>query len=376
MLLAIACNLERIEPGANATKFSTTVGGNANDFPNDIIAAPDGGYVVVGFSQSFGNGNQAYIVKLNKDGGQEWDNNFGGTLDDYAVAVTAASDGGFVFCGRSTNMIFQSDVFIVKVNAQGNKVWEKNYGAADSSEVAFGIVPASGGDFLIGYVNSASGGDIVRLLRINTNGSKVSETTVRTGSYGMSDMIKTSDGKIVMVGSEFGNSTASYLLKLNENGSFVWENRFPMNPSNNYTPGFGVVELPDKSLVLAGSDLGTNTSDHDFNLVAYNDIGGHRWTNTFGGASADELYDVALSADNEIVVMGYSSSFSGTTEIYLSKRKASDGSKIWEQNFVPIGNSWGALAACADGGFIVCSAQNQANADIIIVKTDKDGNYQ
>lgn len=379
--LIAACDLEKIEPGTpggNTVKFNTTVGGNANDFPNDLLVASDGGYVVVGYSQSFtgGGDNQAYIVKLNKQGNQEWENNFGGAKDDYARGVTATADGGFILCGytQSFNAGGNQDVFLVKVNAQGAKVWEKFYGAPDTTEVAYAIVPVgTSGDFMVAYVNYGPP-QSVKLMRINANGSKISEKTVKTGTNYVYRMIKTSDNKLVLVGSDSNNNgTASYILKLNEDGTFIWEKTFPAsNP--NYTPGYAVTELSNKNLVVAGSDLGSN--DHDFNLVAYNEIGGELWDAAWGGANADELFGITRSLDNQLVVMGYTSSFSGTNEVYLSKRSSTDGSEIWKKNFIPIGNLWGDLERCADGGFVLCAGQNQANADIIVVKTDVNGAYQ
>jgi hypothetical protein len=187
-------------------------------------------------------------------------------------------------------------------------------------------------------------------------------------------MIKTSDSKIVIIGEEFSNAgTITYIIKLNEDGSFVWENRYPAQATN-YTPPYALAEMSDKTIVVAGSDLGTN--DHDFNLLAYNSIGGKVWGATWGGASADELFGVVKSNDGQIVVMGYTSSFTGSTEFYLSKRKATDGSKIWEKDFVNIANLWGGLAVAADGGYIMVAGQNQANADIVVVKTDTNGDYK
>lgn len=373
------CDLEKIEPGSggNAVKFNTTVGGNANDFPNDLIVASDGGYVVVGYSQSFtgGGDNQAYIVKLGKQGNQEWENNFGGAKDDYARGVTATSDGGFILCGytQSFNAAGNQDVFLVKVNAQGNKVWEKFYGAPDTTEVAYAIVPVgTAGDFMVAYVTYGTP-QMVKLMRINANGSKISEKTVKTGTNFVYRMIKTSDNKLVLVGSESDSGTKTYILKLNEDGSFIWEKTFPAT-NTNYTPGYAVAELSNKNLVVAGSELGSN--DHDFNLVAYNEIGGELWDAAWGGANADELFGIVRTVDNQLVVMGYSSSFSGQNEIYLSKRSSTDGSEIWKKNFINIGNLWGDVERCPDGGFVLCAGQNQANADIIVVKTDANGEYQ
>jgi hypothetical protein len=381
-LLFFACDLEKIDdgtptPGGNASKFETSVGGNGNDFPNDVLAASDGGFVIVGYSQSFtpDNDNQAYIVKLDSKGKQSWDNHFGGKSSDYAEAVVQANDGGFVFCGRTQSFSATEDVFLVRVNASGVKVWDKFYGAADSLERAFGIVALSNGDFLVGYQSQkGTGTNNIRLMRINGNGSKISDKLVQTGGYNLTSMILSSDNKVVMAGSESKtNGTVTYIVKANEDGSFVWDNRFPAQASN-YTPGYALVELPDKNIVIAGSDLGSN--DHDFNLISYNQIGGKTWDFAWGGANADELFGIDKTKDGELIVMGYTGSFSGRSEFYLSKRKASDGSKIWEKNFVPIGNIWGDVATAADGGYIIVGGQNQANADILVVKTNEMGEYK
>lgn len=378
-----SCNLEEIPdnsvPGGtgNASKFETSVGGNSNDFPNDAITSSDGGFVIVGYSQSFTAGdNQAYIVKLDSKGKQTWESNFGGAQDDYANAVTPTSDGGYVLCGRTRSFSTSQDIFLVKVNASGAKVWDKFYGATDSTETAFGIVPiGTNGDLLVGYLSDkGTGTSQIKFLRVNSNGTKVGNKLAFSGKFGLTDMIKTSDGKIVVVGSGYAdNGTVTYLARFNEDGSFIWENRYPAQPTN-YTPAFDVVELSDKTLVVAGSDLGSN--DHDFNLVAYNQIGTKLWHKTWGGANADELFAITLSKDNQLVVMGYTSSFSGNNEFYLSKRKATDGNQIWERNFIPIANLWGALATASDGGFLLVGGENAANADILVVKTNENGEYK
>lgn len=385
MLFLQACDLKRIEDnsvpstgGGTGAKFQTTVGGNANDFPRDVIAVADGGFVIVGVTQSFttDNNNQAYLVKIDSKGKQVWEGNFGGAKDELGSRVTPTSDGGYVMCGITRSFGPSQDSYVVKVNSAGSKVWEKYYGAADSTETPFGIVPVgTAGDLLVAYNTvKTSGVSQLKLLRLNSNGSRLSDKLIRSGNFSMTNMIKTSDSKIVIIGEEFSNAgTITYIIKLNEDGSFVWENRYPAQATN-YTPSYGVAEMADKSIVVAGSDLGSN--DHDFNLLVYNAIGGKVWGLTWGGASADELFGVVKSTDGQIVVMGYTSSFNGTNEFYLSKRKATDGSKIWEKDFVNIANLWGGLAVAADGGYIMVAGQNQANSDIIVVKTDTNGEYK
>lgn len=372
------CNLkeEPYDPnniGSNATKFETSIGGNLNDFPNDVICSSDGEYVIAGYSQSFtiDGDNQAYLVKLDKQGKVRWEKNFGGTNDDYADAVVQTSDGGYMLCGR-TRMSASQDILVVKLDAQGNKVWEKTYGAADSTETVFGIVNGSGGNVVIAYLADLPSGSFsqLKLLGLSSSGAKVLNKVVQNGKFSMNAIIKTSDGKLVMTGNDNG---VAYVIKCGEDGAYIWEKRYPI-PAKNYTQSYALVELKDKSILTAGFDQGNNK--YDFNLLAFGQTGNNLWQSTWGGANDDELFDIDLSSDNQIVVMGYTNSFSGKTEFYLSKRQSNNGNMIWERNFVEIGNLWGDMAACSDGGFILVGGENKANANIVVVKTDGNGNFK
>ncbi|MEP6794695.1 MAG: hypothetical protein ABJB16_10245 [Saprospiraceae bacterium] len=371
------CNLERIEPGSgNETKFSTTVGGNANDFPRDILANSDGSFVVVGYSQSFTAGdNEAYIGKLDKNGNLVWENHFGGLSDDYANAVVSTTDGGFVFCGNTKNPVSQNDdLLVVKVNSQGVVVWNKTYGAPDSTETGFGVSAVGTGSILVGYSSSLFGSiTAVRFMTLNANGSRILDKLGILGPYYIRKMIKTSDSDIVIVGDDYSNATESYLAKFKNDGSFIWNKSFTGEVLN-YAPGYGVAELQDKSLILAGSYLGSN--DHDFLLVSYSAIGMEQWHKETGGANPDELFGITGTKDGEIAVMGYTRSFSTTNEIYLSKRNKLDGSEIWVKHFNETWTIGADMELCPDGGFVICTGQNQANADIIVIKTDANGNFQ
>jgi len=126
---------------------------------------------------------------------------------------------------------------------------------------------------------------------------------------------------------------------------------------------------------LAGSHDGTN--DLDFNLVSYNELGTKLWDKNWGGDKVDELFGIAKTNDNQIAVMGYTNSFSGKSEIYLAKRNATNGDTMWQKHFIEVASHLGGdIASCPDGGFILCASQNGPNTDIVIVKTDSDGNYK
>lgn len=371
-----SCNLEKIPDFAGISRFQTTVGGSKNDFPYAVIPGADGTYIIVGRSESFtaDQNNQAYIVKLDNTGTPVKQEDFGDTALDLFYDVTPVSAGGYMMCGIISNPIdFNFDILIVKVDEELNSLGPLTYGSVDSNEIAFGIIPIGTSDFMVGYTSQpVTGGESSLIfLRINSNGLKVSSRFGIKGPINLTDMIKTSDGKIVVCGSKFDSGTASYLAKFDANGAFIWEQSYPeSNPD--YTPAYGVKEIAGE-LIVAGSYL---DSDHDYLLLKYTGMGMFSEDYTWGGPNDDELLSITNTQDDQVVVMGYTNSINPFTEIYFSKRDISDGSTVWEKNFERPWVISADVALCPDGGFILVTGQNESNADIIVIKTDPDGNFE
>jgi len=104
-------------------------GGDGSEFGFDIQQLSDGGYIIAGSTDSQGAGlADAWLVRLNADGIEQWNKTFGGDQNDYAYAVSSTSDGGFILTGRTESFSGNSDVFVVKTDSQGNEEWFKTYG--------------------------------------------------------------------------------------------------------------------------------------------------------------------------------------------------------------------------------------------------------
>ena len=377
LLCLLACNLEVIDPIV-PTKFIVNIGGGGNDFPYDILANADGTFIVAGSSQSTVYGNQAYIAKVAANGELINANEFGWLGDEKAMAIVPTPDGGYILAGQKSNPVtFNINLFIIKVNSDLNQVWADSTGSIDSTELAFGIVAVDNNEYIIGYAQSyVNGGDImpIKFLRINENGVHKSTNIATDGLITIQDMIRTSDKKIVLAGYDYStNATVAYLARFEENGTLLWERTYPTT-SQKYTLGYGVVEMADKSIVMAGSDQ--VDVEHDFFTVSYLQNGTQQTNNHWGTPNiADELLAVTKSNDNEIVGMGYTAN-AGNLQAYISKRNRITGAKIWENQFSESWTQSGDIALCPDGGFIICTAQNQPNANIILVKTDANGEFQ
>ncbi len=158
--------------------WDRTCGGESNDCAYAITATPDGGCVVAGYSHSpesydktsYNRGNKDYwIVKLDKDGNKVWDKTYGGNAADTSYAIKAISSGGYIVVGSSysTNSYDKTetgrgiqDYWIVRLDSNGNKVWDKTYGGS-LNDFCKATVAASddGGYIAAGFSSSTNGYD-------------------------------------------------------------------------------------------------------------------------------------------------------------------------------------------------------------------------
>lgn len=110
-------------------EFKNYYGGASEDAGHKIIASSDGGYAVVGITQSFGQGfRDVYLIKISETGEVEWSQTYGGKKTEWAYDIKETADGGYLISSSSKSMGQNAtDILIIKVDSNGNKVWERVY---------------------------------------------------------------------------------------------------------------------------------------------------------------------------------------------------------------------------------------------------------
>lgn len=211
--------------------------GTANyDNLQSIIQTSDGGYLFGGYTDAGVSGdktqpskgyNDYWIIKTDSLGVKQWDKDFGGSAQDYFVWMEPATDGGYILAGNSYSLIsgdktqdtwgsiypYNNDVdfWLVKIDTNGNKVWDHDYGAYYQDLLTRIFVTADGGYLLSGRSVSDAGGDKSEynfgdvdmwMLKINMLGIKQFDKTAMTGdcySYSfIAPAVQTTDGCYVM----------------------------------------------------------------------------------------------------------------------------------------------------------------------------------
>jgi len=108
--------------------FCKTIGGPASEAGNSLIQTSDGGYAIAGTTSSFGAGEaDVYVVKLDANGNLQWTKTIGGESDDRGFSLIQTSDGGYAIAG-ATNSFSAGGVYVVKLDANGNLQWTKTIG--------------------------------------------------------------------------------------------------------------------------------------------------------------------------------------------------------------------------------------------------------
>jgi len=141
--------------------WNKTYGGTDCDVATSVQQTSDGGYVLAGYTFSFGAGQiDSWLVKTDSAGNALWNKTYGGTRDDGAYSVICASDGGYAFAGFTASYgSGGGDFWLVKIDSLGNIRWSRTYGGA-LGESAHSIVETNdGGYVLAGRTNSHGAGD-------------------------------------------------------------------------------------------------------------------------------------------------------------------------------------------------------------------------
>ena len=252
--------------------WTRTYGGSSYDYGESVAQTSDGGYIVAGYTYSFGAGGyDVYLVKTDAVGDTIWTRTYGGFDVDFGYSVAQTSDGGYIVAGETYSFgAGGSDVYIVKTDAVGDTLWTRTYGGSDYDYGRSVAQTSDGGYIVAGYTASFGAGSWdVYLVKTDGLGD-----TIWTRTYGGSD-------------GDYSNSVAQ-----TSDGGYI---------AAGYTSSFGA---------------GYN----DVYLVKTDAVGDTIWTRTYGGGNTDKGYSVAQTSDGGYIVAGYTRSFgAGEDDVYLVK---------------------------------------------------------
>jgi len=377
-MLAFVCGGCVSGATAPEEEWNRTFGGYSWDQGRSVQQTTDGGYILAGFTASFGycNGTlDAWLIKVAMNGTEEWNRTFGGYNHDYGNSVQQTSDGGYILAGETASFgvggWFPNDVWLVKTAANGTEVWNRTYGGSSDDGGNSVQQTTDGGYIITGYTASfVAGSASVWLLKVAPNGTEEWNSTF--GGYDRDvghSVQQTTDGGYIVAGEteSFGAGSADlWLLKVAPNGTEEWNSTFG---GYDRDVGHAVQQTTDGGYIVAGETASFGAGSADLWLLKVAPNGTEVWNSTFGGSFDDGGYSVQQTTDGGYIITGYTSSVSAV-DVWLIKT-AANGMEEWNRTFGVSTEAVGfSVQQTTDGGYIVAGVTSSFadGGDVWLIK--------
>ena len=341
--------------------WSKTYGGTGHDYAGgNIVQTKDGGYAISGYTGSFGAGGQdALLIKIDSVGNMEWNMTFGGAQDDQFSDMIKTNDGGFVLSGYTTSFgAGNYDSFLMKVNASGTILWNKTYGGVGSDQILTVIQTSDSGYALFGNTNSSGvGGQDYWLIKTDATGNMLWNKTyggTRDDTSGGQAIVQNSDVGYTFIGrtASFGaGGTDVWLVKTDATGNMLWNKTYGGTGNDG---GNCIVPTSDGGYALFAptSSYGVGGSQ-DAWLIKIDANGNMIWNKTYGGVGSEFCLYLLQTSDGGFAFCGSENSFgAGGTDVWLVKTDAT-GNMQWQKTWGgPNNEDAYQMIQTSEGGFI------------------------
>jgi hypothetical protein len=263
------------------TLWMNTYGGVQSDEAVDIAEASNGGYVVLGTTESFGAGNADILaIHINEQGDELWSKSYGGVFNDEAYSIVNTSDGGYVITGSGTNV--NANAWLMKIDANGVVQWEKTYSGIELSTGRNLIETSDNGFMLIGK----DGSNEMKLLRLTSTGdsdwARTASPVWQSEMQGVG-IIEMSNGNFVIFGDEQGPRINIFAMGIDPFGNYLWGRTYRQNISS-FNSVHDAMETADGGVVL------TCRYEMSLGLMKLDNNGVFQWANTYWNVETSSQY--------------------------------------------------------------------------------------
>jgi hypothetical protein len=330
-----------------------TLGGINQDMLVGSKKTVDNGYILYGYSssgisgdktESCRGGNDFWIIKLNANLNIQWQKTIGGIGEDLITDLILCADSSFLCVGSSSSPISNEktvpcfgnyDYWVLKLDNNGNLIWQNVYGGTDSDQANSIIQFNDGKIFISGMSKSNISGNKTENCRGSNDywiictdslGNKLWDKTIG-GNLTDRDakIVKSSNDKLIILGSSnspisnektspcFGNLDL-WIVEIDTGGNIIWDKTYGGSENDGF--GFEDIILCDDNIYLCSSSssgISGNKSDScrgfdDYWILKLDKNGNKFWDKTIGGSNYDIPNSILYAQNDQLVVLGSSMS--------------------------------------------------------------------
>ena len=308
-------------------------GGSSQDWGYDLKVTRDGGFILAGYTKSFGvSGSDVYLARLDATGATVWAEPLGSAANDVGEAVIQTHDGGFLVAGnQNIGSTYTKQGLLIKVSADGTEQWQHTYGGNGEDEFLGLVECADGGYAMAGHTSSIGpGGHAAWLVRVDSLGTMLYQQAVALAGHGfdyLSGLVVSPSGGFVASGYS-GNGDLynpiyhANIVAFDDSGSLLWKQTYDESYRDH---AYSIANAPDEGYVLGGQSGGAMT------IWRVDRLGNVLWEQRFSGSAAGGLGDaVEATRDGGYLVAGDVQNYDqGGLQLYVGKTDA-DGNPSWD----------------------------------------------
>jgi hypothetical protein len=366
--------------------YQRTIGGSKTENSYAIERALDGGFISVGYTESYGKGKKdMYVVKTDGLGQVEWSKAYGESGDDVAWNVALASDSGFVIVGSSNSYQSNGDAIVFKIDKSGSIDWTRSV-ASDSFEDGYNIIRSlySKGYYITGYVKNDSNADQGFIAKLGSGGNirwyKTFGSPGNEEAYGLAEDGR---GNVVITGqttydsitngglTTSSGSSDAFIAKFDSTGDFKWMKTFGSTADD---AGWDI-KVDKNTYIITGWTKAVSTGDNDVFVMTCDTSGNSILGQAFGTAGDDRGFDIVIRPSNAgFAVVGYVEAQVGNRDVMFSNfnNSATMGNSVLLGEAGKDGHWPTGIANDGDGGYVILSTSNSFNSnnndDLFIAK--------
>ncbi len=362
----------------------TTFGGRKNDYSDFVRQTEDGGYIIIGGTESFADDSaDIYLIKTDSSGNELWYKTFGGIESlDNGINIVQTENGEYLIMGLGSSYETGSqDIYIIKTDSSGNEEWSEII-EGTYFDYNIRVAPTQDDGFIIMKNSLSEGAMNFGLIKTDYFGSMIWENEIGgTGDdYGYA-MTQTSDSGYIITGytNSFGDAIQNiYLVKTDWSGEKQWSQAYNIGDQDS---GRSVQQTEDSGYIILGTSGTLESGYTNIFLLKTDESGKEQWANTYGGDDFDYGLSVLQTSDGGYIIAGWTYSYGAgnSADVYLIKTDNS-GEELWHKVFGGTDDDYCyGIQETEDRGFIITGftkSYGAGNTDGFLIKTDSEGNIE